>query len=334
MPRPPGLSMCLRDCGVASCATTSRREPAAAYYGEGNSLALYLGGQLLNAGQIQVCNLSGVDGSWINLPAANSHWAASVDPELGRIALPPSASTTPPNLQVSFCYGFNADLGGGEYSREATFTVQVGSPLRYPDVANAGTTLQDVLNDAVTQSATAGSKVAVEITNSGVYTSPALSIDIPAGVTIELRAAVGARPTLILTGEIAVTGASSSTFALNGLLLQAAVNAPVNRPDGSNSQPDKPVAADALHAGSRRRPAIFRIGAARVAAHGKQIHRRWSPHSRDGDRCLRGQHRRHHIRNGRGLLGPGWLSGRGCPDYDRLHRYWKNSRDGFEPCFQ
>ena len=39
---------------------------------------------------------------------------------------------------------------------------------------------------------------------------------------MELRAADGTRPTLLLDGEISITGDASSTFALNGLLLAAA----------------------------------------------------------------------------------------------------------------
>ena len=62
------------------------------YYGIGASLALYQNGQLLNPYQLQVADLSGPDGSWNNLPAATSPYAALIDPDLGRIALPPVAA--------------------------------------------------------------------------------------------------------------------------------------------------------------------------------------------------------------------------------------------------
>ena len=208
----------------------------AVYYGEGNSLALYAGGQLLNAYQIQVCNLSGADGNWINVPPAGSPYTAAIDPELGRIALAPDSASPPPDLKASFFYGFNADLGGGEYSRQATFIVP-NKPLPFPDPANAARALQDVLHDAVSQAQAAKSgAVAVEITNSGAYSATSLSVDLPAGFTLELRAADGARPTLTMTGEIAVTGGASSTFALNGVVVRAAVHAPVARPDGTPNQ--------------------------------------------------------------------------------------------------
>ncbi len=99
------------------------------YYGEGASLALYVTPsgstappQLLNPYQIQVANLSGADGSWINVPALGSPYAALIDPQLGRIAMPPlPAGSTQPTLAVSYCYGFNAEMGGGEYERADGF---------------------------------------------------------------------------------------------------------------------------------------------------------------------------------------------------------------------
>ncbi|HET6293048.1 MAG TPA: hypothetical protein VFG33_06725, partial [Kribbella sp.] len=91
--------------------------------------------------------------------------------------------------------------------------------------------------------------IAVELTGSQIY-SPAgqLVINLPAGTTLELRAAEGARPTLLLEDEIVITGAASSTAVLNGLLIAAApatnpatpspvalVHAPALLTDGSYS---------------------------------------------------------------------------------------------------
>jgi hypothetical protein len=211
-----------------------------AYYGEGNSLALYLNNTFLNPYQIQICDLSGKDGNWANAPAIGSPYVACIDPELGRIALtnpvvtsPPVGSTTP-QLQASYYYGFNGDMGGGEYSRSESFTVQTeASVLEFPDTSSPSrySTLQDALNFAAFAAANlAGDgQVAVEITDSGIYSepgSPALQIDVPAGATIELRAADGCRPTLILGGEISVTGGSESAFILNGLVIAFAPPSP------------------------------------------------------------------------------------------------------------
>lgn len=207
-----------------------QRGPGAVYYGEGNSLAIYLNNTLLNAYQIQICDLSGADGSWSNVPAAGSLYAACVDPELGRIALPaplPSEAT----LQTSFCYGFNSEMGGGEYPRADTFTPET-IVFPYPDTATPAryTTLQGALTFAAANLG-ADLQVAVEITNSDVcqlnsVAAPGLQVVVPAGATIELRAADGHRPTLALGAEMTVVGGAGSTLNLNGLLVTYVAPAP------------------------------------------------------------------------------------------------------------
>jgi hypothetical protein len=225
----------------------------AVYYGEGKSLVIYLDGQPLNPFEIRVANLSGDDGSWTNMPAGDGVYRAAIDPELGRIALPPpTPGATLPNVTVSYHYGFNADIGGGEYPRLDSFLVDdkafvfpFPDPANYPD-------LQGAINFAIGKLTLTGA-VAVEITNSETYPQPGttldLSVDVPAGCTVELRAADGNRPTLVLNNEISVTGDASSTCALNGLVVAASadmasasptpvalVHVPKQRPDGSTNQ--------------------------------------------------------------------------------------------------
>jgi hypothetical protein len=229
-----------------------RKGVGAVYYGEGKSLALYLDGKLLNPYEIEVANLSGADGSWANMPAPGSLFRAAIDPELGRIALPPAAAgATLPKVTVSYHYGFNADLGGGEYARSDSFLVSdeafvfpFPDPANYPD-------LQSAINFAIGK-LTLNGAVVVEIDTSETYPqggSLDLKIDVPSGCTVELRAADGKRPTLLLDSEISVTGEASSTCALNGLLIAASaamapasptpvalVHVPTQRPDGSANQ--------------------------------------------------------------------------------------------------
>ena len=230
----------------------------AVYYGEGKSFALYLDEKLLNPYEIEVANLSGPDGSWANMPAAGSAYRAVVDPELGRIALPPAAAGQAlPSLKVSYRYGFNADMGGGEYARAGTFAIEDESfVFPFPDTAGVPRylTLQAAVTFAISQLSVKG-QVAVEITDSRTYPetgSLSLEIDLPAGTGLELRAAEGKRPTLLLDGEISVSGAVSSSFYLNGLLIAGAagmapvsptpaalVHAPATRPDGSTNSLEK-----------------------------------------------------------------------------------------------
>jgi hypothetical protein len=229
-----------------------RKGVGAVYYGENKSLALYLDDKLLNPYEIEVANLSGDDGSWANVPAAGSPFRAAVDPELGRIALPPASGGQPlPSVKVFYHYGFNADMGGGEYDRAGTFIVEDPSfVFPFPDTAGAPryANLQDAVTFAISQLGASG-QVAIEITDSRTYPetgSLALTVDLPAGTSLELRAAEGARPTLLLDGEISVSGAASSSFYLNGLLIAGSagmapasptpaslVHAPAKRPDKS-----------------------------------------------------------------------------------------------------
>ncbi|HEY6347331.1 MAG TPA: hypothetical protein VIY49_38070 [Bryobacteraceae bacterium] len=205
-------------------AAVEKTNPAALNYDPGNSLALYINGALVVPAKVQVCDLSGPDGSWNNQPSASSPFSAAIDPELGRIALPPPAAGMNPNVVASFFYGFNGDMGGGEYSRAATFSASpeqavVRVPGDYPTVSAALTALP---GDGV-----------VEITDSGRYQeSGGLAVSVKANGHIELRAADGCRPTLILGKEMTVTGGAESIFDLNGLVIAgAALQAPAS---GSN----------------------------------------------------------------------------------------------------
>jgi hypothetical protein len=220
-----------------------KRGVGAAYYGPGNSLVLSLGGEPVNPYQIQIANLSGDDGSWANLPTTDDY-AAVVDPELGRIALPPTsvAATT---LTVSYYYGFNGDMGGGEYARsDGADGFKVTDPawvVPFPDPRFPTRTLQDALNYAISQFSLTGA-VAVEIAvGSGTLSaqdlthSPtgALSVDLPAEKLLELRAADTTRPTLIIKDSLSVSGDANSTFILNGFVIAAdATMTPVSLPTG------------------------------------------------------------------------------------------------------
>jgi len=209
----------------------------ASFYGQGASLAIYLDQKLLSPYQIAVANLSGADGNWANLPTAGT---VAVDPEMGRLALP--SSETGHQLSASWFYGVNANLGGGEYARAANFAVQDQAFIvPYPD--SRFTSLQQALayaetllplNSAVAveisaQSAsdlaadTAGGLVPFVSASHIITTTPAspLAIDLPAGATLELRAADLTVQTLFLDSPLTVSGDTNSTFLLNGVVLAA-----------------------------------------------------------------------------------------------------------------
>ena len=183
------------------------------YYGTGNSLGVYLNDKLVDASSIWVCDLSGEEGHWSNLPDHNSPYAVAIDPQLGRFALKfgTGDSSPPQTVATSFYYGFNGDMGGGEYPRSASFTagaeqIVVQVPNDYPTIQAA---LDSLKGDG-----------AVQVTNSGTYSEPAgLKVTVSANGHIELRAGDGFRPTVLLGKEISVSGGENSAFDLNGFCI-------------------------------------------------------------------------------------------------------------------
>jgi hypothetical protein len=227
----------------------------ATYYGQGASLALYLNKQLLNPYQIGVADLAGKDGAWTNLsttkgPFKNTELVALVDPELGRLALADKYKGQ--QLSATWYYGANANIGGGEYARNTSANpFAVTNPayvVPFPDPRFGG--LQDALTYALTL-LPLGNAVAVEISgepatqdatdlaanefpfvSASVTMTTALSVDLPANTTLELRSADETVQTLLLDGALTVTGNAGSQFLVNGIVMaaQESFKPPANEP--------------------------------------------------------------------------------------------------------
>jgi hypothetical protein len=168
------------------------------------SVVLYVDGEEIPRDQVRVCNLSDDGPVWAHVPADDTF---AIDPELGRVALPGNASD-PADVQVTYHAGFSADMGGGEYERRSSFSMQDSTPVQVPDDF---ATVQDAL-DAL------GGAGLVEITDNGRY-EESLSIAVAGDAAIELRAANGRNPHLVLSGPLTATGEAGSRFAINGCLL-------------------------------------------------------------------------------------------------------------------
>jgi hypothetical protein len=181
--------------------STTNQPPFSKFYGDGRSFSI----SGVTPDQLSICNLSdATGGAWAHTPAAGK---VSVDPVLGRIAFG-TAPTAPPN--VTFHYGFSADVGGGEYDRSGSINPKLTPVTKAPAQA-AG--LQGALNGV-------GTGGAVEIGDSGRYAAtPSITVT-AANEIIELRAAAkSARPLLALGGELVISGQSGSEVNLNGLLI-------------------------------------------------------------------------------------------------------------------
>ncbi len=168
------------------------------------SIVLYINGSEVLREDVVVCNLADDTAGWGHQAPTGCY---AIDPMLGRIALA-SDLPLPASVQVTYHYGFSADLGGGEYNRTPLAAGSNVTPLQVPGIH---ATIGDALN------ALAGDGV-IEIVDSGRY-EETLSVDVAAGGHVILRAGEQCRPTLILGGEMTITGGADSAFSLDGLLV-------------------------------------------------------------------------------------------------------------------
>jgi hypothetical protein len=190
---------------------------APSYYGAGKSLAIEVDGTLLPPAKVRACNLSDAGAGWAHQPDG----VVALDPVLGRIAFPLDASP-PQNVRVIFHYGFGADIGGGPYERASSFIpLQAGQALLRVPQDHA--TIQAAI-DALPP---AGG--AVEISDNGRY-AETLRIDAAANGVVQLRAANGFRPTIVLAENFTISGGEAAEVTLNGLLITAAASAPAASP--------------------------------------------------------------------------------------------------------
>lgn len=176
------------------------------YYGR--SFGLYEpsgdGWQLIPAADVVACDLS----DWDRPIVADK---VSIDPALGRVSF--GADREPEELRLSYHYGFAADIGGGQYERQASITEIAGE--RTIRVGEDGF---PTITEALAEWGGAGSAV-IEIRDSRTYAETLPAIVLEAGERLELRAANERRPTLRLGAELGVDGAAESAFGLNGLLI-------------------------------------------------------------------------------------------------------------------
>jgi hypothetical protein len=158
---------------------------------------------------ITVCDLSdledpdGIVIGWTNMPEDK----IAIDPVLGRIAFP-SNQNPPTKVEVSYHYGFSAELGGGQYPRpglaNATVNVTPGGP---------GPSLADTI-------AAAAQKEIIRIDSSGKMEGD-ITIHLNPGQSLSLQAKSGKRPVII--GSIKIAPAKDAEVTFNGLLITGGI---------------------------------------------------------------------------------------------------------------
>jgi hypothetical protein len=175
-----------------------------AHYGKGKGLLINVGGDDIAATDIIICNLSNTDpDTWAHQPQDK----IAIDPVLGRIAFPENET----DVRVTFHYGFSADMGGGEYERADSFAPSEGEAelIRVP---------QDHATIDAALGALGSASGVIEIVDNGRY-EEALTITAAPNQKIELRAVNGRRPSIILEGELLISGGEGVEVTLNGLLV-------------------------------------------------------------------------------------------------------------------
>ncbi len=208
------------------------------YYGRGKSLLLNVDGEDVLPVQenpfantlrdlIAVCDLRDVKDKgnnviWAHMPEEK----IAIDPMLGRIAFPAGKHPSKA-LRVTYHYGFSGKIGGGEYARAQSFSHHL-QPIVKVDLKESPT-----LDEALRLLADSGGVVEVQ-TNDHYYLQEPI-VRVPAGKTIELRAADGRRPILVLRHDLTLLGADESVFVVNGLVFSGAgIDVPAKAQESDN----------------------------------------------------------------------------------------------------
>jgi len=176
------------------------------FYGDNGSLSIVIDDVPIDLSNILVCDLDDSGASWAQVADATR---CIVDPALGRLLLPASAGAGA-EVSVTFSYAFGGELGGGDYPRlESLGAASSGAgTVRVP---NEVTTIGEALTRL-------GGSGVVEITDNGRYVEN-MNIDVSAGASVEIRAADGYRPTVVIDREVQLRGGFDAEIVLNGLLV-------------------------------------------------------------------------------------------------------------------
>ncbi|MGZ5441114.1 MAG: hypothetical protein ACXW5U_05115 [Thermoanaerobaculia bacterium] len=184
---------------------------ATSLYGERESLSIRIGGTFITPKHI----CSAVLDPWPATAPAGT--IVAVDVRNGRIAV--GDGFTPDDVEISYHYGFPADLGGGTYSRTSWLVKRAGLLVIHVPAEQA------TLADALDAWRAAGSPNAViELAGDATYDeTAALTIDPPAGRGLTIEAVDRRRPHVRLAQPLAIAPSAESTVTLSGLLVEGSV---------------------------------------------------------------------------------------------------------------
>ena len=177
-------------------------------------LVVYADGNPVPASNIRCANLSG----WTTYPQPGGT-NLLIDPDRGRLARPDGRSATEV-LRVTFCEGFSADIGGGEYERSAWLLDTTGGPA--PVVVSGGG--PDLENKIAARTPT---QTVFRIVDNETY-DLAAPVSVRAGERLTIESVNHQRPLVRLAGGVLdVQTAANDTKAsltLGGLLVEGGIS--------------------------------------------------------------------------------------------------------------
>lgn len=190
---------------------------ADAYYGEGKSLAIWAGkdaGKPIPREKIIPAHLEG----WKYRPPSGY---VAVDPVRGRICFRPGEA--PPDVIVSYHYGFSDEIGSGEYQRPEF----VGGEERIYVVKSDGGEVHGHIHKALEQwKHDKPLRAVIEITDSQTYNEDHINIELEQNHFLEIRAAQGCRPIIRLVDSesgraesISISGKGGGACLFDGVFL-------------------------------------------------------------------------------------------------------------------
>ncbi|HUX88236.1 MAG TPA: hypothetical protein VMW65_14635 [Chloroflexota bacterium] len=194
-------------------ALVDRTESSRVYFGDEPVLEIRVDGTVVPPERLAICNLSdptvAIPEGWRRPAASKSYLpksggavqalpiSAAIDPVLGRIAFP--ATVTPSRVDVSYAYGYSADLGGGPYDRRASLATAATRPITWQrgvsvDAPTGQSQIVKTFSEAIQawNAQPAGTVGAIAVMDSQSYVddlSAANSIVVPAGSQLFLIAA-------------------------------------------------------------------------------------------------------------------------------------------------
>lgn len=181
------------------------------YYGKSpeTSFVVRSNGQPVAAAEIACANLS----AWTGMSQPGGR-TILVDVARGRLVVP--AGRTGETVDVDFCHGFSAGMGGGEYTRRNWLVAGPVTTL----VKGGGTALQTAL---AARPAAARSIIRIDDSLTYVLTGP---ITLTAGEHLAIEASDERRPHVRLAGgELSVdTADARSSLTLGGLLIEGGLH--------------------------------------------------------------------------------------------------------------